>query len=72
MRGLDGVTRMTTRVRPVKAEGDFRRVAFAQLPVGRLSPGSYQLYANVLLDGRAIGSVRRQLEITSRAMASAQ
>jgi hypothetical protein len=72
IRGLDGVTRLTRRVAPATADGDFRRVAFAQLPVERLSPGSYQLYANVLLDGRAIGSVRRQLEITSRAMASAR
>ena len=58
IRGLDGVTRLTKRVSPATAGGDFRRVAFAQLPVGRLGPGSYQLYANVLHrapDGGGLG-----------------
>ena len=69
VRGLDGATRMTTRVAAVKAEGDFRRVAFAQLSSSRLRPGGYELHAKVMVDGRAVGSVRRQISITPGAMA---
>ena len=56
VRGLDGATRAATRITPAKAEGEFRSVAIAQLPVARLSPGSYELHAKVLVDGRAVGS----------------
>lgn len=64
VRGLDGATRMATRQEPAMAGGDFRRVAIAQLPLERLSPGSYELHAKVLVDGRAVGAVRRQLSVT--------
>ena len=72
VRGMDGATRAATRITPAKAEGEFRSVAIAQLPVARLSPGSYELHAKVLVDGRAVGLVRRQLTITAGTMASAQ
>ena len=72
VRGLDGATRAATRITPAKAEGEFRSVAIAQLPVARLSPGSYEMHAKVLVDGRAVGLVRRQLTITAGAMARAQ
>ncbi len=72
VRGLDGATRAATRIAPTKADGEFRSVAIAQLPVARLSPGSYELHAKVLVDGHAVGLVRRQLTITAGAMARAQ
>lgn len=72
VRGLDGATRVATRIAPTKAEGEFRSVAIAALPVGRLSPGQYELHAKVLVDGRPVGLVRRQLSITAGAMARAQ
>lgn len=72
VRGLDGATRVAVRIAPTKADGEFRSVAIAQLPVARLNPGSYELHAKVLVDGRAVGLVRRQLSITAGAMARAQ
>jgi hypothetical protein len=72
VRGLDGATRMATRQEPAMAGGDFRRVAIAQLPLERLSPGSYELHAKVLVDGRAVGAVRRQLSITAAPAAPSQ
>lgn len=72
VRGMDGATRVATRIAPTRAEGEFRSVAIAQLPVGRLSPGSYELHAKVLVDGRAVGLVRRQLSIMPGPMARAQ
>ncbi len=72
VRGLDGATRTTIRVTPVRAEGDYRRVAFAQLSSSRLGPGAYELHAKVMVDGRAVGSVRRQISIAPGAMAQAQ
>jgi len=73
VRGLDGATRVATRISPTKAEGEFRSVAIAQLPLTRLGPGSYELHAKVLVDGRAVGLVRRQLSITAgTAMTRAQ
>lgn len=72
VRGMDGATRVTLRASPSKAEGEFRSVAIAQLPVARLSPGNYELHAKILIDGHAVGLVRRQLSITPGAMARAQ
>ena len=72
VRGLDGATRVATRVEPARADGDFRYVAFAQLPAARLIPGSYEIHAKVLIEGRVVGSVRRQISITAGAMARAQ
>ena len=72
VRGMDGATRAITRVTPAKADGEFRSVAIAQLPVARLSPGSYELHAKVLVDGRAVGLVRRQVTIIAGTMARAQ
>jgi VWFA-related protein len=63
LRGLDGITRSTTRVRPSATEASQRLVATAQLPVGGLGTGSYNLHAKVLVAGRPIGMVRRQLTI---------
>lgn len=70
VRGMDGATRLATRVTPAAAEGAFRRVAIAQLPLARLSPGNYELHAKVLVDGRAVGLVRRQITIGPGAMAA--
>ena len=39
VRGLDGATRAATRITPAKAEGEFRSVAIAQLPVAQTQPG---------------------------------
>ena len=72
VRGLDGATRVATRIAPTKAEGEFRSVAIAALPVSRLSPGNYELHAKVIVDGHAVGLVRRQLSITAGSMARAQ
>jgi VWFA-related protein len=63
VRGLDGATRVATRVTPAVADGDFRRVAVAHLPVDRLRPGAYELHAKVLVEGRAVGAVRRQITV---------
>ena len=63
LRGLDGITRSTTRVRPNATEGSQRLVATTQLPVGGLATGSYNLHAKVMVSGRPIGMVRRQLTI---------
>jgi VWFA-related protein len=63
VRGLDGATRVATRVTPSVAEGDFRRVAVGRLPVDRLRPGAYELHAKVLVEGRAVGAVRRQITV---------
>jgi hypothetical protein len=63
VRGLDGATRVATRVTPTVADGDFRRVAVGHLPVDRLRPGAYELYAKVLVEGRAVGAVRRQITV---------
>lgn len=65
VRGLDGATRSATRVTPTTAEGSYRKVAIAAIPVSGLSPGSYDLLGKVLLDGRALGMVRRQVTVTS-------
>jgi VWFA-related protein len=66
VRGLDGATRVAARVTPTLADGELRRVAVAQLPLDRLRSGSYELYAKVLVDGRAVGAVRRQITVVGR------
>jgi VWFA-related protein len=70
IRGLDGATRLLRRVPTTAAEGDFRRVAIADLPLTSLTPGSYELHAKVLVDGRPVGLVRRQIVIGPGPMAA--
>jgi hypothetical protein len=72
VRGLDGATRSATRVAPMAADGGYRTVAIAELPLARLSPGSYELFGKVLLDGRPVGMVRRQLTVTSASIAQSK
>jgi hypothetical protein len=47
-------------------------VAVAQFPASRLNPGQYELHAKVLVDGRPVGSVRRQISITPAHVSSSQ
>jgi VWFA-related protein len=63
LRGLDGMTRASRRVDPVATGSDQRRTASTQLPLDNLSAGSYVLRAQVLVSGRPVGSVRRQVVV---------
>ena len=50
-------------MRPAATDRSQRRVATTQLLVGTLGTGSYNLHAKVLVAGRPIGMVRRQLTV---------
>jgi VWFA-related protein len=64
LRGLDGASRVATRVpaRPTSA-GATKSMAQAGLPLAHVAPGLYDVVATVLEAGRPIGAVRREVVI---------